>query len=211
MYDDRIFIKGNKSGITAIVKIDKFKDFEEMLENLIERLDVGKHFYKGATLTLVASLKLINERQMRRLRDVLFEEILIKDCIFQDKDDKENKIFTGIYEGRSKFLRRTVRSGQVIKYNGNIVIIGDVNSGAEIYAAGNIIVLGAIKGQVYAGTNGNNKAIISAFSLQPEILKICNTLTISPDDYEKPKYPEVAKLKDDNIIVEPYLPNKYIY
>ena len=211
MYDDRIFIKGNKDGITAIVKMDNFKDFDEMLDNLLERLNVGKQFYKGATMTLTTSLKFINERQMRRLRDTLFEQILIKDCIFKDKDEKESRTFTGIYEGRTKFLRRAVRSGQVIKYNGNVVIIGDVNSGAEIHAAGNIIVLGTIKGQVYAGTSGNNKVVISAFSLQPEILKICDTLTISPDDYEKPKYPEVAKLKDGTIIVEPYLPNKYIY
>ena len=36
-------------------------------------------------------------------------------------------------------------------------------------------------------------------------------MTISPDDFEKPKYPEIARLKDGEIIVEPYLPNKYTY
>jgi septum site-determining protein MinC len=108
MYDDRIFIKGNKSGVTAIINIDMFKDFDEMLDNLIERLSVGKQFYKGATMTLITSLKLINDKQMRRLRDVLFEEISIKDCVFRDKEEKERKIFTGIYEGRTKFLRKTI-------------------------------------------------------------------------------------------------------
>ena len=42
-------------------------------------------------------------------------------------------------------------------------------------------------------------------------VKIGDIITISPDDFEKPKYPEVAKVKDDAIIVEPYLTNKYIY
>ncbi|SHE66103.1 septum site-determining protein MinC [Clostridium fallax] len=211
MYDDRIFIKGNKDGIVALINMDKFKDFDEMLDNLLDRLSVGKQFYKGATMTVVTSLKLINERQMRRLKDVLFEEVMIKDCIFKDKEEKESKTFTGVYEGRTKFVRKTVRGGQCINYSGNVVIIGDVNPGAEVHAAGNIIVLGAIKGLVYAGINGNNKAIIAAFLLQPEVLQICDILTISPDDEEKPKHPEVARLKDNSIIVEPYLPNKYIY
>ena len=82
---------------------------------------------------------------------------------------------------------------------------------AEVYAAGNVIVLGVIKGKVSAGTNGNTKAVIAAFLLQPEILKIANVIAMSPDDVEKPSYPELAKIKDGSIIVEPYLPNKYIY
>lgn len=211
MFDDRILIKGNRDGINAVINFDKFKDFEEMLECLIDRLGKGKQFYKGATLTINTSLKLINDKQMRRFKDVLFDEIMIKDCIFIDKEEKEVKTFTGIYEGRTKFVRKTVRSGQSLDYAGNIVIVGDINSGAEVIATGNILVLGSVKGQVFAGSNGNKKAIIAAFSLQPEVLSIAGILTISPEDAEKPRYPELAKLKDDAIIVEPYLPNKYTY
>ena len=68
-----------------------------------------------------------------------------------------------------------------------------------------------MRGKVSAGTNGNTKAIIAAFLLQPELLKISNVIAMSPDDTEKPSYPELAKIKDGTIIVEPYLPNKYIY
>ena len=88
-------------------------------------------------------------------------------------------------------------------------IIGDVNNGAEVYARGNIIVLGSIKGKVFAGVGGNNEAVIAAFCLQPEILKIGDIITMSPDS-EKPLYPEIARVKDNAIIVEPYLNNKYI-
>ena len=124
---------------------------------------------------------------------------------------KRLRIFSGVYEGKTKFIRKTIRGGQCISYQGNIVIIGDINSGSEVYAAGNVIVLGRIKGKVSAGTNGNTKAVIAAFLLQPEILKIANIIAMSPDDVEKPSYPELAKIKDGSIIVEPYLPNKYIY
>lgn len=206
-----IMIKGNKDGINAVINMDKFADFEEMLEALIAKLRVGKQFYKGATLTITTDLKHINDRQMSKLKDSLFDEIMIQDCIFADKEEKESKLFQGVYEGRTKFLRKPVRSGQCISYQGNIVIIGDINHGGEVIADGNIAVFGCIKGRVFAGNNGNEKAFITAFSLEPEVLSIAGVMTISPDDFEKPSYPEVAKLKDGCIIVEPYLPNKYTY
>lgn len=210
MYDDKIVIKGNKDGLNAIINMNKFKDFDEMFEALTEKMSKGKKFYIGATLKLTTELKYINERELRKLKDILINEFLIKECIFEDKSEKKPKMFTDVNEGRTKFLRRSVRSGQTINYSGNLVIIGDVNPGSEVFAAGNVIVLGALKGHVYAGMYGNEKAIVAAFLLQPEILQIADIVTRSPEDAPKPEYPEIAKIKDNIIIVEPYLPNKYI-
>ena len=98
----------------------------------------------------------------------------------------------------------------VVNSKGNIVVIGDINSGAEVSAGGNIIVLGSIRGRVRAGIGGNREAIIAAFILQPQLLQIGDLITVSPDDV-KPPYPEVARVKDGMIIVEPYLLNKYTY
>ena len=210
MLDETIIIKGNKEGLNAVINMNKFKDFDEMLDSLIERLSKGKIFYKGCTLKITTELKYINEKDLRRLKDILFDEFLIKDCIFENSEENNNKIFSGIYEGRTKFIRRTVRSGQVINYSGNLVIVGDVNSGSEIYAGGNIIVIGALRGYVHAGVGGNQKAIVAAFYLQPEILQIGDIATRSPEDSVKPQYPEVARIKGNTIVVEPYLPNKFI-
>lgn len=210
MVEDSIVIKGNKEGINAVINMNKFKDFDEMLETLIGKLSRGKVFYRGATLKITAELKYINQKEFRKLKDILFEQFLIKDCILEDSQEKKNKVFTGIYEGRTKFLRKTVRSGQIVNYNGNVVIIGDVNAGAEIYAGGNVIVLGSLRGYVHAGFGGNTKALVAAFYLQPEILQISNIMTRSPEDNVKPQYPEVARVKGDTIIVEPYLFNKFI-
>lgn len=216
MNDDRLQIRGSKDGINAIIDMEKFDNFEEMLNLLISKLTAGKSFYKGATIKITADLKKVSEIDIEKLKAVLFEKILIKDCVLEEKKleevlEKESKVFNGINEGKTKFVKKTVRGGQLIKYSGNIVIIGDVNSGAEVYASGNIVVMGRIKGQVHAGVGGNKKAIITALSLQPEVLQIGGIITIAPEDTQKPSYPEVAKIKDDTIVVEPYLPNKYIY
>ncbi|MGY0372637.1 septum site-determining protein MinC [Clostridium sp. JNZ J1-5] len=210
MLNDEIIIKGNRDGLNVVIDINKFKDFDEMLEKLIKKLNIGKRFYKGSTIKITTQLKEFNEKQIIKLKDILFEEFLIKDCIFEDKEETKSKMFQGIYEGRTKFYRKTLRSGQIIKYPGNVVIIGDVNPGAEVYAGGNVVVLGNMQGNVYAGNTGNTKAIISAFRLQPKILQIANIMTRAPEDDEKPYYPEVARIKDDIIIVEPYLPNKFV-
>lgn len=219
MYNnDGILIKGNRDGINTTINMNKFSSFEDMITLLVKKLSKGKHFYQGTTLILRIDLKLLNEKNYEELQEVLLTEIGLKDIVFEDLEkeeagtnNKENKVFTGVYEGKTKFIRKTVRSGQSINYKGNIVIIGDINSGAEVYATGNVVVFGRVRGKVSAGTNGNNKAIIAAFLLQPELLKISDVIAMSPEETEKPNYPELAKVKDGTIIVEPYLPNKYIY
>jgi septum site-determining protein MinC len=210
MQDDRIVFKGNKEGLNVVINLNKFKNTEEMINALVKKLSYTRRFYKGAILKITMDIKQVDERDLRKIRDILFDEFMIRDCIYQDSEERANKIFTGVNEGRTKFLRKTIRSGQRFEYSGNLVIIGDINPGAEVYAAGNIIVLGSLKGSVHAGSNGNEKAVIAAFSLQPQIVEIAGVITRSPEDNIKPKYPELARIKNGKIIVEPYLVNKYI-
>lgn len=215
MKDERIQIRGNKDGVNVTIDIERFVSFNDMVEALIESLSKNKGFYKNSILKITSNLKYIDNSDIIKLKDELFEKINIKDCVFDDinevKEKNNTKNFNGINEGKTKFIKKTIRGGQSIDYAGNIIIIGDINSGAEVSAGGNIIVLGTIKGHVRAGTGGNKKSIIAAFSMQPELMQISDILTISPDDGVKPSYPEVAKIKDGYIVVEPYLPNKYIY
>lgn len=211
-----IQVRGTKEGIYTKIDLEEFNNFDDMLQALVKKLSMGKSFYKGALMTIETDLSLLKEEDILKLKDILFENIKVKECNFEDIkakeiiESKENKVFNGIYEGKTKFIKKTIRSGQLIRYYGNIVIIGDVNHGSEVYAGGNIIVLGTAKGKVHAGIGGNKKAIIAAFNLQPEMIQIADTITISPDDGMKPSYPEIAKLKDNTIVVEPYLPKKYI-
>ena len=215
MKDERIQIKGDKDGVNIIIDMEKFVSFDDMLEVLVSSLSKNKGFYKNSILRITANLKHIQDSEIIRLKEELFQKIDIKDCIFDDinkvKESNSVKFFNGINEGKTKFIKKTIRGGQSVDYPGNIIIIGDINSGAEVSAGGNIIVLGSIKGNVRAGIGRNKKSIIAAFFMQPELMQISDVLTISPDDGLKPSYPEVAKIKDGYIVVEPYLPNKYIY
>lgn len=102
-------------------------------------------------------------------------------------------------------IKRTLRSGQCIQFDGNVVVMGDVNPGSEIVASGNIVVMGALRGVVHAGATGNEKATVSAFKLQPTQLRIANHITRAPDgDYPKPEHPETAKIRDGVVVIEVY-------
>lgn len=62
-------------------------------------------------------------------------------------------------------IERSLRSGQRIEHEGDVVVIGHVNDGAEIFASGNVSVWGRLQGLVHAGFGGNDdvKVIVRQF------------------------------------------------
>lgn len=75
--------------------------------------------------------------------------------------------------GETLFIKKTIRSGQVIEHPGNFVIMGDVNPGAEVRAGGDIVIVGTLRGIAHAGLNPEYKsASISAFRFQPTQIRI---------------------------------------
>ncbi|GAF26267.1 septum site-determining protein MinC [Moorella thermoacetica] len=103
---------------------------------------------------------------------------------------------------------RTVRSGQVIKYPGNVVVMGDVHPGGEVVATGHVIIMGTLKGVVHAGAEGNEKAVVLAFHLQPTQLRIAGYIGRAPDDGDNTGTggPEMARVQDDTVVIEKYQP-----
>lgn len=105
-------------------------------------------------------------------------------------------------------IQRTIRSGQTVRYNGNVVVLGDVNPGAEVIAAGNIIVMGVLRGVVHAGASGDGNAVVIAYRLRPTQLRIANHITRAPDDEEEVSQgPEVARIKDGVVTIEAFQAN----
>ena len=66
----------------------------------------------------------------------------------------------------------TLRGGQVLHHNGNIVVVGDVNPGAELIATGDIVVFGRLGGIAHAGAQGDESARVYALDLAPTQLRI---------------------------------------
>lgn len=107
-------------------------------------------------------------------------------------------------------VNRTLRSGQSINSDGNVVVLGDVNPGAEVSAVGHIVVMGALRGVVHAGSTGNEDATITALDLVPTQLRIATHITRPPDGGSKDRSyrPETARIRNDEVIIEEYNPPK---
>ena len=109
-------------------------------------------------------------------------------------------------ECMTKYHRGTLRSGRLVSYDGNVVVIGDVNPGAEVEATGNIIILGSIKGIVHAGAGGNKEATVIALNFAPTQLRVADIITRKAERHTKSSpgnAPEIAYLRGDSIIIEP--------
>lgn len=104
-------------------------------------------------------------------------------------------------------IRAPLRSGQIARFfEGTLILFGDVNPGAEVVAGGDIIVLGRLRGLAHAGALGNTSAIIMAMSLTPTQMRIGHLITRPPSDgiRWKKSQPEMARVENDNIVVEPF-------
>lgn len=114
---------------------------------------------------------------------------------------------TGVNTSRSSeslFVNETVRNGQRVEFNGDVIVIGDVNNSAEIIAGGSIAVLGVLRGIARAGAWGNESATVTAFRLSPQQLRIGALIAIAPDGENKDTgYPETASVRNGSIVIEP--------
>lgn len=105
-------------------------------------------------------------------------------------------------EANAFMMAKTLRSGQTLEFNGNIVVLGDVHPGAEVIAAGHVIVWGSLRGTVHAGAAGNDKAIVCAMRLMPMQLRIGDFVAVDHSVKEPPTDPEIAFIRDKEIVAE---------
>jgi septum site-determining protein MinC len=111
--------------------------------------------------------------------------------------------------------RGTLRSGQVVRHAGPIVVIGDVNPGAEVIGGSDVYIWGRLRGMVHAGAAGDRTAVIGALDFEPVQVRIADHIAMSPKGNTdapghwlwkrtSPGQPEVARLVDEQIVVDPW-------
>lgn len=216
-------IKGTKDGL--LISLED-QDWSIAKKNLLEQITAKHEFFIGAQLILDVGNKILRTKEMKALREVLLErEIVLKGILSESmvtrnsaesmglitKIDKPSSIdlesmkpLDTLMAGESAvYIHRTMRSGFKVAYHGHVVIVGDVNPGAEIISSGSIIVWGRLRGTVHAGAEGDETAIVCALDLSPMQLRIATKIATTPQDGQEPK-PEIARIKDNQIIAEPW-------
>lgn len=151
------------------------------------------------------------EDEEKEINEEVRSDIQISTDEFDNFDETYDEIKKHMKETEklpTLYIQRTLRSGQSLKSDGNIVIIGDVNPGAEIIAKGDITVWGVLGGIAHAGSDGNNYSKIRALKLHAIQLRIGDIFARRPDTINIPYVqktdsfvPEEARVSRKHIVI----------
>lgn len=218
-----VIIKSNKSGIHLI--LDKEMTFPLLLDAIVEKFKESDKFFKDARLAISFEGRELTSEQENTIIDAITANTSIEIICIVDNDPAHEAYVRQQIEtyqaamqqtymdGATQFYRGTLRSGQQLINESGIVVVGDVNPGATVSSCGSIIVLGTVKGNVYAGTNGDDSAFIVALDMDPIQIRIGSVIAKSPDKTfgkkrwkkktkEAASNPQIAYTKDGTICIE---------
>ncbi len=161
-------IKGRTDCVELLFTEDvSLKEAENLLLD-----ETGNKFYENAETRIKYSgitFSYDEEMQFEKIIKTVFGENaqLIKK---HKLTRKQIEYSLGEGERISKTVTKSLRSGEVLRFWGDVTVYGDVNPGAYIYAGGNITVVGALRG--YAKVKAGGK--IYATYMSPTQLRIGN-------------------------------------
>ena len=196
-------------------------DFKELLKCILEKFKEAEGFFKDARMAISFEGRELTQEEEFEIVETITDNTSVNIiCILENDELKEELIrqkiehFEEEQAGKTgEFYKGTLRSGQVLDCESSIIILGDINPGAKVISKGNIVVLGALKGNAYAGANGNEQAFVAALEMEPIQIKIGDVIGRSADKVQNvkrrgkkkpiPAEPQVAIVKDGNIYIEP--------
>lgn len=215
---NRVTIKGTRDGLLVTVGT---APLDEILEQLAEQLRPTASFFRGGQAILHLGDRSMSQDELSRVDEVIGEyDMAIRYVVASGAMTRRAARALGIramssmdlsgprivgaadaWEGSEGVLvRRTVRSGQVVRHPGHVAIIGDVNAGAEIVAGGDVMVWGKLRGVVHAGAMGDDNAVVCALWMAPIQLRIGQHIARPPEEGGlESMRPEMAIVRDKKI------------
>ena len=216
-----VILKGKKDRL--VIHLNSEVDFLTLRDSLVEKIQEAKNFIGNVHLAIEFTNRVLTELEENVLIDLIkLNSDLNITYVFSESGSGVNKkekikFFKAVTEeGPTKFFRGTLRSGNKIEYDGNIVVIGDVNPGAMLRAKGNIIVLGHLNGTVYAGLDDDKDAFIGANYMNPIQLVIGSTIAkamqkeiLDTNKVDRKGGFKIAYIKNNEILIEDFSARSY--
>ncbi len=228
MQEELIAIKGVNDGL--LIELSTTEKWQMVTDQLAARIDEKSEFFAGANITIQLGARPVPKYELSSLKALLERRGLTLSLVQSESETTRksasalqvatensrgweapaptpipqetapvNPEETGTY---GTLFRRTLRSGRTIHSEGHVVVYGDVNPGAKVIAAGDIVIWGKLRGYVHAGANGDESAVVCALDMSPSQLRIAGHLVTSPPGKRKDVMPEVARIRDNQIIVQ---------
>lgn len=216
-----VTIKGKSGGLLEI-NISPSVSYNELKAALGQKLSRHKRFFEGADTTVTVSGKSFSSAQKQELMRLLHTDYNIENVIFDDEvqpqidqakaespmqtvqqdDQNINLVSKSYLHAKCIFVSHTLRSGQRVDCEGDVVVLGDVNDGAEVIAGGSIAVMGTLRGLAHAGAMGRSDVVVAANCLVPKQLRISGRIAVFPAE-QRGAEPEIAGYEDGSIVIRP--------
>lgn len=189
----------------VMMKIDMQAEQKQILQELKKKVTELKKLYKEDTTPIFITGKVFKNKEMEQIQEVI-QKVLPVEVKFDSPKilglhGIKRTFSKEIATSETKFHRGSLRSGQKIEYEGSIVILGDVNSGAEVLAGENIVILGILRGMAHAGAKGNKEAIIAAASIESVQIRIANVVKEIEKDEIEDEIKTCAYIGDEGEII----------
>jgi septum site-determining protein MinC len=199
-----VVIKGTKEGL--ILHLNDSCSFEELKKELHWKLSESSRSQEGhqqITVKVQVGNRYLTDEQIEELEVLITRtKNLVVGSISSNVMTRE-EVERMKQEQKIVSVSSIVRSGQVVKVPGDLLLIGDVNPGGTVMAGGNIFVMGVLKGIAHAGCYGNREAVIAASVMKPSQLRIGEYINRAPDHYsdQENREMECAYINEDNQIM----------
>lgn len=226
MPEELIAIKGINDGL--LISLSTTEKWQSVTDELAKRIDDKRAFFSGATIIVELGARPVPKYELSSLRALLERRGLSLSLVRSDSDTtrqsaraldlktsenglpakparryaETNPVSPEETGTRGVIFRRTLRSGRTIHSEGHVVVFGDVNPGAKVIAAGDVVVWGKLRGTVHAGALGDESAVVCALDMNPNQLRIASYIVTSPPGKRRKIMPEVASIRDNQIVVE---------
>lgn len=230
----KIAIKQNKKGtfldlsshqINQESFIDEFTDFSLEISSFLSGTSVSLIMPEEAednneTLSLIERMKLELNKNNISLKSIMSSNENLKlagsttEMRMSQETQSEKPVEREVVDTsglpETLYVEANLRSGQLIRYPGNVFVLGDVNPSAEIIAAGDIIIWGTLRGLAHAGADGDREAKIIAMDINAGQIRIAdkmitNNESLSKDKKKaKEKVPTLVKIENNEIIASRY-------
>ena len=199
-----VTIKGTKDGLVFIM--DDTCSYQDIVLELTDKLENNySQFLDGPIIrvTVRFGYRYLSHEQEQEIRNLIRSKGNLIIDKFESLVVSKDEVDKARLKANINVIYKTIRSGQVYEYQGNVLILGDVNPGGCIQATGSIYVLGSLRGMAHAGIDGDSRAVIAASILQPTQLRISSYVSRPPEDWEEEIYEmEFAYVEENQILIE---------
>lgn len=157
-----VSLKGTRDGYQLIIhSAASLQDVYDNLRSLTDQLKKDSHAGREIEFHVKTGKRELTDDEKNEISDIV-EDDFFRISSFEAEVMSLDKFLEWHNKVSPSLEVRTVRSGQVVESEGDMLLIGVVHPGGRVRATGSIFIIGELNGIAHAGIDGNENAVVVA-------------------------------------------------